>query len=203
MAAGNSVVTPVLELLPKLKNGDGEYMTEPFLACCRLIIPIIEKFGTAMSVIKTDISGNISRLEKSYSKDREGFALLYEFVRREVATGKPLDPYGNTSALFWLLRAVDFLVEMVDGLEVNTTWSVSQAATTAYNERLKKYHGWLTQQAFAVVLKFCPERSYFYQQLGDDSVHSELLEFVKECRPVVAEIDEYLANNGAHSLSAS
>lgn len=203
MASGRSVVSPVLELLPRLKNEKGEFITEPFLACCRLIIPIIEKFGTAMSIIRTDISGNIARLEKSFKADRDSFSLLYTFVRKEVNTGKPLDPYGNTSALFWLLRAVDFLVFMVNGLERNTTWSVSEAATTAYKERLKKYHGWLTQQAFAVVLKFSPERSLFYSQLGDDSVHGELDRFVAECQPIVTEIDEYLANNGAHSLTAS
>ncbi|CAI7744653.1 unnamed protein product [Closterium sp. NIES-53] len=202
MAAGNSLVTPVLERFAKLKDEEGEYLTVNFLDICRLILPIVDKFGTAMSIIKTDISGNISRLQKAYDGDKESYIRLYELVRKEVATGKPLDPNGNTSGLFWLTRALDFVIHMVDGLEQHTDWSVSHAATVAYETRLKKYHGWITQQAFAVVLKFCPERSYFYKQLGDDSVHGELQELVAKFEPICKELDEFLAANGAGSLVA-
>ncbi|CAI5498248.1 unnamed protein product [Closterium sp. Naga37s-1] len=104
MAAGNSLVTPVLEKFAKLKDDEGEYITINFLDICRLILPIVDKFGTAMSIIKTDISGNITRLQKAYDGDKESYIRLYELVRKEVATGKPLDPNGNTSGLFWLTR---------------------------------------------------------------------------------------------------
>ncbi|WJX68972.1 hypothetical protein P8452_53287 [Trifolium repens] len=53
-----SVFAPALKELQHVKSGQGEIMTKRFLDACRHILPVIDKFGAAMTLVKSDIGGN-------------------------------------------------------------------------------------------------------------------------------------------------
>ncbi|MCL7037896.1 hypothetical protein MKW94_028136 [Papaver nudicaule] len=55
-----TVFTPCLEGMKNVKSEEGQMLTKPFLDTCKLILPVIEKFGAAMTLVKSDIGGNIS-----------------------------------------------------------------------------------------------------------------------------------------------
>jgi hypothetical protein len=53
-----SVFAPALKELQHVKSDQGEILTKRFLDACRHILPVIDKFGAAMTLVKFDIGGN-------------------------------------------------------------------------------------------------------------------------------------------------
>ncbi|KAG2722025.1 hypothetical protein I3843_02G095600 [Carya illinoinensis] len=144
--------TPALEGIQHVKLEEGEILTTPFLEVCKQILPVIEKFGAAMTLVKSDIGGNISRLESKYSSKPSEFNHLYDMVRTEVAAKTAKASSSCTNGLLWLTRAMDFLVALFRNLLEHKDWTMSQACTDAYGKTLKKWHGWLASSSFTVML---------------------------------------------------
>ncbi|MFS7902483.1 putative glycolipid transfer protein [Helianthus anomalus] len=58
--AEGTVLAPALEGMKHVKSEEGEMLTKPFLDVCKQILPVIDKFGAAMALVKTDVGGNIT-----------------------------------------------------------------------------------------------------------------------------------------------
>lgn len=63
-----------------------------------------ERFGTSFMMIKSDINGNITRLETARQKDPQKFNLLFSIVLDEVQRGQQGGTYSDTKGLLWLKR---------------------------------------------------------------------------------------------------
>uniref|UniRef100_A0A0D9VIH9 Glycolipid transfer protein domain-containing protein n=1 Tax=Leersia perrieri TaxID=77586 RepID=A0A0D9VIH9_9ORYZ len=79
-----TVFTPSLEGMKHVKSESGVILTKPFLDVCKQILPVLDKFGAAMALVKSDIGGNITRLENKYSTDPSKYEHLYSMVQEEV-----------------------------------------------------------------------------------------------------------------------
>nr|ACJ84701.1 unknown [Medicago truncatula] len=156
-----TVFGPALEELQHVKSERGEILTKHFLDSCRHILPVIEKFGAAMTLVKSDIGGNITRLETLYSSNPSRFNILYSLVQVEIESKTAKSSSSCTNGLLWLTRAMDFLVALFQNLIEHDDWPMSQACTDAYNKTLKKWHGWLASSSFTVVMKLAPDRKKF------------------------------------------
>ncbi|RRT74758.1 hypothetical protein BHM03_00019503 [Ensete ventricosum] len=82
-----TVFTPSLEGMKHVKSENGVILTKPFLDVCKLIMPVLgdwlflvvylcliiiftyNKFGAAMSIVKSDIGGNITVRNASVGLD--------------------------------------------------------------------------------------------------------------------------------------
>lgn len=49
-----------------------------------------------------------------------------------------------------VVRAMDFMVELLRTVVANPEWSMTHACTISYNKTLKRWHGWLTSSSFMV-----------------------------------------------------
>ncbi|KAF3558304.1 hypothetical protein F2Q69_00011373 [Brassica cretica] len=145
-----SVFTPCLEGMKHVKSEHGEMLSKPFLDLCKTILPVLDKFGPAMTLVKSDIGGNISRLEKNYLSDPDKYKYLYTFVQGEIESKTAKGSSSCTNGLLWLTRAMDFLVELFRNLVAHQDWSMSQACSDSYQKTLKKWHGWLASSSFSV-----------------------------------------------------
>ncbi|KAF5736737.1 pleckstrin y domain-containing family A member 8-like [Tripterygium wilfordii] len=112
------------------------------------------KFGAAMALVKSDIGGNISRLDSKYQSNPSKYEHLYSMVKEEVEANTAKSGSSCTNGLLWLTRAMDFLVELFRNLLVHPEWAMSQACTDSYGKTLKKYHGWLASSSFTV-MSYC------------------------------------------------
>ena len=63
-----------------------------------------EKFGTSFFIIRSDINGNIERLETAKRCDPEEFRELFQIVLDEIKRGKQSEKYSQARALLWLKR---------------------------------------------------------------------------------------------------
>ncbi|GJN32408.1 hypothetical protein PR202_gb20917 [Eleusine coracana subsp. coracana] len=111
-----TVFMPSLEGMKHVKSESGVTLTKPFLEVCKHILPVLEKFGSAMSIVKSDIGGNITRLETKYASDPSKYEQLHSMVTVEVSAKIAKSSSSCTNGLLWLTRAMDFLVVLFHNL---------------------------------------------------------------------------------------
>ncbi|KAK9289159.1 hypothetical protein L1049_017633 [Liquidambar formosana] len=199
-----TVFTPCLEGMKHVKSEEGEMLTKPFLDVCKLILPVIDKFGAAMVLVKSDIGGNISRLENKYSSDPSKYNLLYSMIQEEIEAKTAKGSSSCTNGLLWLTRAMDFLVELFRNLIEHPDWAMSQACTDSYGKTLKKWHGWLASSSFTLAMKLAPDRKKFMEVIGSTGdVNADMEKFCTTFPPFLEENHKFLAGVGMDNLKAS
>uniref|UniRef100_A0A5B6ZHH9 Glycolipid transfer protein domain-containing protein n=1 Tax=Davidia involucrata TaxID=16924 RepID=A0A5B6ZHH9_DAVIN len=199
-----TLFTPALEGMKHVKSDEGEMLTKPFLDVCKQILPVIDKFGAAMALVKSDISGNIKRLENKYLSNPSEFNHLYTMVRAEVEAKTAKASSSCTNGLLWLTRAMDFLVELFRNLLEHADWTMSQACTDSYSKTLKKWHGWLASSSFTVAMKLAPDRKKFMDVLGSTGdINLDIEKFCTTFSPILEENHKFLASVGLDDLKAS
>lgn len=199
-----TVFAATLEGIKHVKSEQGEILSQPFLDVCKHILPVIDKFGAAMTLVKSDIGGNISRLESKYLSNPTKFNCLYSLVQVEVETKTAKASSSCTNGLLWLTRAMDFLVALFRNLIEHADWSMSQACTDSYNKTLKKWHGWLASSSFTVAMKLAPDRKKFMEVIqGDGDINADIEQFCTSFSPFLEENHKFLARFGLDELKAS
>eukprot|EP00494_Astrolonche_serrata_P000039 UN00039 len=79
-----TVFAPCLEGMKHVRSDSGVMLAKPFLDVCKQILPVLDKFGAAMAIVKSDIGGNITRLENKYSSDPTKYEHLYTMVKKKL-----------------------------------------------------------------------------------------------------------------------
>lgn len=203
-AQGTTLFTPSLEAMALVKSADDDMLTKPFLDVCRNVLPVIEKFGTAMSLVKSDVGGNISRLDAKYNSDPSAYHLLYNIVRKEIEEKTAKGSSSCTNGLLWLTRAMDFMVELFRNLLEHPDWSMTEACTNSYNKTLKKWHGWIASTSFTVAMKLAPDRKKFMEVIGGTGdITSDMEKFCASFPLLLQENHKFLKSVGLDDLKAS
>ncbi|XP_068489077.1 glycolipid transfer protein 1-like isoform X1 [Phaseolus vulgaris] len=199
-----TVFAPALKELEHVKSEQGEILSKSFLEACKHILPVIDKFGAAMALVKSDIGGNITRLETMYSSNPSRFNYLYSLVQVEIETKTAKSSSSCTNGLLWLTRAMDFLVALFRNLIEHEDWTMSQACTDSYNKTLKKWHGWLASSSFSVVMKLAPGRKKFMEVIGGTGdINADIDKFCTSFSPLLEENHKFLARLGLDDMKAS
>ncbi|XP_073050994.1 glycolipid transfer protein 1 [Primulina eburnea] len=199
-----TVFAPALEGMNHVKTEEGVMLTKQFLDVCKLIIPVIEKFGAAMALVKSDVGGNITRLENKYTSNTTKYNHLYSMVQEEVDAKTAKGSSSCTNGLLWLTRAMDFLVELFRNLLEHQDWAMSQACTDSYTKTLKKWHGWLASSSFTIAMKLAPDRKKFLDVIGGSGdINGDIEKFCTTFAPLLEENHKFLASVGMDDLKAS
>ncbi|XP_040914759.1 glycolipid transfer protein-like [Toxotes jaculatrix] len=124
------------------------------------------------TVIKSDINGNITKIRGVYLKDPAKYATLQDILEAErEAHGAEWPKVGATLALMWLKRGLRFIQILLQSLadgerDENNPNLIRVNVTKAYEQALKKYHGWIVQKIFNAALLAAPYRSNFLKALS-------------------------------------
>ena len=193
--AMSAVLAPLAAALLFIDSEAGEIRTDKFLAACRLVLPVFDKLGVAFSAAKSDVRGNIERLEKRRAKH----ALLFDVCKEEIADDTQGNDVGCCKGLLWLKRFLEFVVALLEGVvscdvdESGNSASLKTIAQSAYEKTLAPYHGWLASAAFAVVMQFPPTKHSFIRSLDND--HEGMKKVVRGLKPALARVHEFLCEN--------
>ncbi|EMS63682.1 hypothetical protein CFC21_092876 [Triticum aestivum] len=199
-----TVFAPCLEGMKHVRSDSGVMLAKPFLDVCKQILPVLDKFGAAMAIVKSDIGGNITRLENKYSSDPTKYEHLYTMVQEEVEKKTAKGSSSCTNGLLWLTRAMDFLVELFRNLLDHPDWTMSQACTDSYTKTLKKWHGWLASSSFTVAMKLAPNKDKFMEVIsGTGDIKADIEKFCTTFYPFLKENHDFLASVGLDDMKAS
>ncbi|XP_042364761.1 glycolipid transfer protein-like [Plectropomus leopardus] len=171
--------------LPPDKSVD----TKLFLEAVSHIPAFFDCLGSSVfSVIKSDINGNITKINAVYQTDPAKYVTLQDIVVAERENHAAEWPkVGATLALMWLKRGLRFiqilLQSLADGeVDENNPNLIKVNVTKAYEQALKKYHGWMVQRIFTVAVRAAPYKSNFLKALskGEEVKEEDCLANVRQ-----------------------
>ncbi|XP_046900868.1 glycolipid transfer protein-like [Hypomesus transpacificus] len=159
---------------------DNAVDTKLFLESVSHLPPFFDCLGSKVfSPIKSDISGNITKIRGVYEKDPSKYATLQDIVEAEKeAHGAEWPKVGATLALMWLKRGLRFIQILLQSLadgdrDENNPNLIRVNITKAYEQALKRYHGWIVQKVFQAALLAAPYKSDFLKSLSKGQVVTE------------------------------
>ncbi|XP_042862355.1 glycolipid transfer protein-like [Penaeus japonicus] len=185
---------------------DGKVETVMFLEASKSFTQIYDLLGAAFYVVKKDICGNIEKLYKTYNCNPEKYKYLNDMICEEKEVKDSL----AIEALLWLKRALEFTVMFINGICDEYTKGtgserLDHLATDAYNITLKKYHNWIVQNIFKMVVKSVPTRSvlvkalYFGKAGSEDTLFKDSRVYTQQLEAnlsvIVQMYDEWGLNN--------
>ncbi|KAJ3090215.1 hypothetical protein HDU96_003505 [Phlyctochytrium bullatum] len=136
--------------------------TATFLDACEGIVGIFDKLGTALGVIKSDVSGNVTKIRNKFLTNPVAFDTLQKIVLAERADKK----WVVTEPMLWLKRALEFTaIGLRQNIE-NPAEELSVSFTAAYGKTLSPFHSFVVRPVFSLAMKACPTRKDFYAKLG-------------------------------------
>lgn len=171
--------------LPPDKSVD----TKTFLEAVSHLPSFFDCLGsTVFSVIKSDINGNITKITAVYNKDPAKYATLQDILEAErEAHAAEWPKVGATLALMWLKRGLRFIQILLQSLadgerDENNPNLIKVNVTKAYEQALKRYHGWIVQKIFNAALIAAPYKSNFLKALskGEEVKEEDCLANVRQ-----------------------
>ncbi|KAG6532394.1 hypothetical protein ZIOFF_006234 [Zingiber officinale] len=99
-----TVFTPLLEGMKNVKSENGIMLTKPFLDVCKSVLPILDNFGAALAIVKSDIGGNITYdnlssavMNSTIGTEKE----IFQAENRAMISHSFQNEGGTVCCLFW------------------------------------------------------------------------------------------------------
>ncbi|XP_017566252.1 glycolipid transfer protein [Pygocentrus nattereri] len=170
-----------------------EVTTKEFLDSVSYLPPFFDCLGSKVfAPIKADINGNITKIRAVYDSDPAKYETLQKILEVEKGIyGSEWPKAGATLALMWLKRGLRFIQILLQSLadgerDENNPNLIRVNITKAYDQALKRYHGWIVQKVFKAALLAAPYRSDFLKALSKGQEVTE-----EDC---LANIRQFLVN---------
>ena len=152
-----------------------------------------------MGVAKGDMVGNANTVKK-FADGAPGKS-LQELVKEECAgkSDKEIkkivgDGKTVTCALLWLVRALYFILKMLEPLMADPSKKLSECVMAGYDVSLKPHHGFIIKGTFTVAVKAAPNRADFMKKLADDesSIKGEIDKVTPDLTKLLASLSATL-----------
>eukprot|EP00842_Homolaphlyctis_polyrhiza_P005706 jgi/Hompol1/6136/HPOL_000505-RA len=134
---------------------------------------LADTLGTAFAVVKSDMQGNITKLQTRHDQAPAKSATLQDLVNAEKAEKKST----ATEGLLWLKRGLQFTAFGLRRNIDNPIEELSVSFGKAYELTLSKHHNFMIRGVFSpltpvhmqLAMNACPSRAEFYKKLaGED-----------------------------------
>ncbi|KAM3715879.1 Glycolipid transfer protein [Dirofilaria immitis] len=158
-------------MFPMIENG--KVPTEQFLRACQGIADFVGFLGTAFIPIKNDISGNVTKVRTKYESGKDKCKYIEDLVEDDLARNN--GKMGTaTEGLLWLKRGLEFMLEFLSEMvqvyrsstDKKKTNSLTSSINNAYNNTLKRHHGFISKQLFKVIILAAPTRTTILKVLA-------------------------------------
>ncbi|XP_056593196.1 glycolipid transfer protein [Triplophysa dalaica] len=150
-----------------------EINTRVFLESVSHLPPFFDCLGSKVfAPIKADINRNITKITSVYDSDPVKYETLQQILLAEKSIhGSEWPKAGATLALMWLKRGLRFIQILLESLsdgerDDENPILIRINITKAYDQALKRYHGWIVQKVFKAALFAAPCRSDFLKALS-------------------------------------
>ncbi|VDN91538.1 unnamed protein product [Brugia pahangi] len=160
------------QMFPEIENG--KVPTEQFLRACQGIADFVGFLGTAFIPIKNDISGNVAKVRTKYESGIDKCKYIEDLIEDDLA--KNSGKMGSaTEGLLWLKRGLEFMLEFLSEMvqvyrsstDKTKTDNLTDSINKAYNNTLKRHHGFISKQLFKIIILAAPTRSTVLKALAE------------------------------------
>jgi len=169
--------------------------TESFLQASEGVVRLFDLLGSAaFAPVKSDISGNITKVRTRYLAAPSVSATLESLVENEKGEKKRT----ATEGLMWLLRGQQFTCIALQRSIADNKEELAVSFTKGYEQSLRQYHSFVVRPIFSLAMKACPNRTDFYPKLGSppEKVETELAAWLKGLDNIVTHLQDFYKKGG-------
>ncbi|ELT88921.1 hypothetical protein CAPTEDRAFT_199242 [Capitella teleta] len=155
--------------------------------------------------IRRDNDTDMVKLERIYITDHEKYSEFRPILQDEIERNLTREKNSATNSLLWLKRALQFIACLLDQIvkdeaKEEPSESIVPFCLVAYENALKRYHGWMIQKVFQVLIKVAPRKKDLLRTLanGEECTDSQV---VADMEPYVSLLNANI--NSVHNLLAS
>eukprot|EP00747_Dinoflagellata_sp_TGD_P194249 gnl/TRDRNA2_/TRDRNA2_61461_c0_seq1.p1 gnl/TRDRNA2_/TRDRNA2_61461_c0~~gnl/TRDRNA2_/TRDRNA2_61461_c0_seq1.p1 ORF type:complete len:223 (-),score=44.15 gnl/TRDRNA2_/TRDRNA2_61461_c0_seq1:295-963(-) len=163
---------------------DGAVSTDGWTHACRALLPLYDRLFSSYlaSMLKKDLESDIVSVENARAaaiaaKDapdvdgNDGDTLEKLLMREEKVMGakRGSNKTSGTFGLLWTTRSAAMISKLVFYLATKEDWDSSKCCQTAYEETIKKYHGWIVSKATQLAMSQAPDKTVVLAKLGVSS----------------------------------
>ncbi|KAJ1917301.1 hypothetical protein IWQ60_001791 [Tieghemiomyces parasiticus] len=146
--------------------------TVKFLAAAEGLVDLFDAINPlAFKPVKSDMTGNITKVRTKYATDPAAFDTLQKIVLSEANQKDKT----ATQGLLWLKRGLEFTAKALRRNLNDAKEELAVSFTEAYGQTLRAFHSMFVRPVFALAMKACPYRKDFYANLGDDQAQVQVL----------------------------
>ncbi|GLI77257.1 hypothetical protein PoHVEF18_005545 [Penicillium ochrochloron] len=142
--------------------------TVEFLEAAGSLVTLFDVIGgVGLAAVKSDLSGNIAKVQERYNKAPAESQTLQDLVRNELKSGQ----HKATEGLLWLVRGLQFTAASLRLSINNPSEELNASFLGAYKAQggLSTHHGYIIRKGTEVAIKSgVPYRKDFYAKLGDN-----------------------------------
>lgn len=188
----------------EVPGDDGKIDTLALLEAARGVVEMVSAFGKAFSPVKSDINGNIEKLQKKYEMNKELFITINAMLDDELENkSTDLAKVGG----LWLTRGLNFLRTFMQILikeyrEGSKEESMKHIINAAYEATLKKYHGFIVKKVFSGVSGFAPYRKDYLLKMAlgkegqEEQVIKDMEAYLDTMSPVIDVMSQLYKDKG-------
>lgn len=177
--------------------------TEEFLSACSDFVKFLDLFGKTFAPAIYDMSGNITKITKTYEENYDMNEYLEDMLLAEKGVGEQI----ATDALMWLRRGLNFLMVFFEllCLDESKQEDLSVFVREAYSNTLKMYHGWITRNFFNLLAGMTPKRTLFLKSVAlhkedcEEYALKDIQAFIPNLKLCVEHLTTFYINNDLES----
>ncbi|KAF7712420.1 Uncharacterized protein PECH_002153 [Penicillium ucsense] len=142
--------------------------TVEFLEAAGSLVTLFDVIGgVGLAAVKSDLTGNITKVQERYNKAPAESQTLQDLVRNELKSGQ----HKATEGLLWLVRGLQFTASALRLSLNNPSEELNASFLGAYKAPggLSTHHGYIIRKGTEVAIKSgVPYRKDFYNKLGEN-----------------------------------
>ncbi|KAL3856300.1 hypothetical protein ACJMK2_011070 [Sinanodonta woodiana] len=186
---------------------DGKIVLNMFLEAAKGIPNIIDLLGMQFKPVKSDINGNITKIQKHYDKNPAEYVTVNSILEAEKEAKVAKDDSSATTGVLWLKRGLEFMLRFFEELIKDFQSGAKKDSTkdcvnAAYEATLVRHHSWMSKKVFGMMSGFSPKRVDMMKHLAygvenkDEQVINEMDVYAKTLGQNVAALNTLLLDMG-------
>ncbi|CCA65579.1 Glycolipid transfer protein domain-containing protein [Caenorhabditis elegans] len=158
-------------------------------------------WGTIFSFVVKDVTAKLEKLTQMRSSDPDSYRTIIGMATKESENGTIRNQKPNRSGtghLMVLNRALEFVIDLLDGVFTSNDENVSTIARSSYDKHLSQLHSWPIRTAVAAALYTLPRKPEFLCRLrgdmpeDDDNQFHDI--FNRDGRDIVRRVNKLVEN---------
>lgn len=213
VAEESAVLDGLREAFTGALTTDGAVSTDGWTQACRALLPLYDRLFNSVlaSMLKKDLESDITSVENARAaalaaKDAPDFDgneadTLEKLLTREeklMGAKRGKDKTSGSFGLLWTKRSASMISKLVFYLVTREDMSGSKCCQQAYEETIKKYHGWIVSKGTQLAMSQAPDKATIFSKLGISSDREPALNMIKALDACLMGLEEAVSKTGSN-----
>jgi pleckstrin family protein A (phosphoinositide binding specific) protein 8 len=192
---------------------DGAVSTDGWTTACRTLLPLYDRLFNSMleSMLKKYLESDIVSVEKARAaalaakdgpafdgNDGDTLERLLTLEDKTMGAKRGSNKTSGTFGLLWTKRSAAMISKQLFYLATREDMDAGKCCQTAYEETIKKYHGWMVASGTQLAMRQAPNKTALLSKLGISSDREPALSLVRALDACLKGLEEAVNKTGSN-----